>query len=73
MPARRQLAKSYTEVRAGAKLQGVLEASLACIPLEADTGAGPSGVFGSFAAGNQVNELREVVVPSRTVTWRTTV
>lgn len=40
-------------------------------------GAGLSGAFGSLGAGNQVNELQavvvQVVVPSRTITWRTTV
>ena len=53
-------------------LLGVPEASLARTHLEADTGAA-SGALASFGVGSQVIELREVLVPSRTVSWRTTV
>ena len=51
----------------------VVEVLLAWIPLRADTGAGVAGAPGSFGAGIRINEPREVVVPSRTVTWQTKV
>jgi hypothetical protein len=56
-----------------AKVRIVVEVLLARIPLRADTGAGVAGALGSFGAGIRINELREVVVPSRTVTWQTKV
>jgi hypothetical protein len=56
-----------------AKVRIVVEVLLARMALRADTGAGGAGAPGSFGAGIRINELREVVVPSRTVTWRTKV
>jgi hypothetical protein len=51
----------------------VVEVLPARILLRADTGAGAATALGSFGAGIRITELREVVVPSRTVTWQTKV
>lgn len=56
-----------------AKVRIVVEALEARIPLGADTGAGVAGALGSVGARIRINELGEVVVPSRTVTCRTKV
>jgi hypothetical protein len=56
-----------------AKVRIVVEVLLTRMPLRADRGAGVAGALGSFGAGIRINELREVVVPSRTVTWQTKV
>ena len=57
---------------AGANVWIVVEALLARIPLRPDTGARVAGSPGSVA-GIWINEPREVVVPSRTVTCQTKV
>jgi len=51
----------------------VVESLRALIPLRADTGAGVPRARRSFGAGIRVNEPREVVVSSRTITWQTKV
>jgi hypothetical protein len=67
---------SELSVRSGSgsvRFRIVVEALLARFLVRADTGAGAAGALGSFGASIQINELREVVVPSRTVTWQTKV
>jgi hypothetical protein len=51
----------------------VVEVLLTHIRLRADKGVGAARALGSFGAGIRINELREVVVASRTVTWQTKV
>ena len=56
-----------------ARVLVVVEALLAPIHPCADTGAGVTDALGSCGVGIWTNGRREVVVSSRTVTWRTKV
>jgi hypothetical protein len=51
----------------------VPDASLERTSLQADRGADLPAALGSVRASYRIIELREVVVASPTVTWRTTV
>jgi hypothetical protein len=62
-----------TEGLAVAKVCTVVEALAAGIPLRARTRAGVAGAPGTFGAGIRINDLREVAVPFRNVTWQTKV
>jgi hypothetical protein len=62
-----------TEGLVVAKVWGVVEVLPARIALRAHPEAGVAVALASSGAGMRINELREVVVPSWTVTWRTKV